>query len=865
MLAVMLCVLLSSGTLTGSAAGAESATPGTTESTTLQAAADSPTPTAIPAVEPKAEPTATPTVETEPTESAAASPSQSPATETLAPGEATDTPATETPPVCDIPDCPHVKQDAEGQWVAVCPLGEWMLAHGEPTATPSETPAGISLMDATEPGDVVLGSGLTTLYRSGSYKISGGTATSRIVVANQLAVALTLDGVVLDSLTLGSGVSMQISTTGRNVIGKLEPNDGDIVFNGNGSLTVGTVEAPENATLTVEGGSLLLPDGVVSSNGNRSYHFEAAGATSATVDDTAYPFTTPDSADQAYLWLPAASAGFSYRSTVTGGVLTVLSTPEDPGAAIDFDMDGSDELTVEANKSYNILSSGGAPLAHTLSVNQSGVTLSFQNADFSAAADVTVSSAARLHVNGNVALKSLTADADVNLTGSGLLRVGAMDVDTLHCVNTVRVRFDASASPFYSSWQTLVSPVSLDTITALSYQGRKYAFAYRTGAATTLYAPLPAPASGMRYDLDRDGDTLVATQYPTGTQTLVLEGSGLHIDTNGNYVIITHGDTTASMTVAAGLNVMLLLRSVRTGGSLTVGAGTTLGLTLEGSNRLDGGMTLGSGDAISAGGKGALMSGEVTALGSASIHVNATTNWTLQSSAVLGNSTLKPTVINVTGSDGLPVGGTAITLKLGTAKPFTTTTAANGHVTLWGSKKLTNRSVVVLSSANTYADILTSDPANPDALPKISEVAVRSASYVTFTATNAQTAGIQYYINKPGAQMPDTFDAAAGRVARVYGECNIPGLRKGDVVTFRAYAARGIAQTLTADTADGFQFSDPVTFTAGDVRKVYTLAAQKKEYDMYAFKFAAGLIPKGASVIFYKNNVELSSAPTEIG
>ena len=125
-------------------------------------------------------------------------------------------------------------------------------------------------------------------------------------------------------------------------------------------------------------------------------------------------------------------------------------------------------------------------------------------------------------------------------------------------------------------------------------------------------------------------------------------------------------------------------------------------------------------------------------------------------------------------------------------------------MTLWAKKAISNASVVVLSQANTYADILTGDPANPDALPVISDVVIHGNTYVTFTATNAQTVGVQYYVNRSGATMPDTYDASALTEPRLYGQVNFPGLKKGDVVIFRAYAARQSGQTLSAETADGF-------------------------------------------------------------
>jgi len=51
--------------------------------------------------------------------------------------EASVTPFPEdTAPPCDIPDCPHVTVDENGNTVAVCLLGQWMLAHPETTSEP---------------------------------------------------------------------------------------------------------------------------------------------------------------------------------------------------------------------------------------------------------------------------------------------------------------------------------------------------------------------------------------------------------------------------------------------------------------------------------------------------------------------------------------------------------------------------------------------------------------------------------------------------------------------------------------------------------------------------------------------------------
>lgn len=739
-----------------------------------------------------------------------------------------------------------------------------MLAHG--LSTPEPLMAGMmSLLSATDPTAIALTDGTTTLYRSGTYILTGGTATTEVVINANLAVAILFQGATINKLTIGSGASVQVDFTNGSMVNVLHTGDGEILFDGTGSLVVNTVDDLGSATMTMAGGSLLLPDAAVSGNSRKRYDFNAAGASSAIVDSAYFPFTQPDDSDVAHLWLPLPDAGESYRSTVVGGVLTVLSAPEEPSGPTVFDMDGAAELKVGAGQSYAIVSGTGTPIAHTLTVDQTGVSFVFNNVDFFTTADVAVQNAARLHLNGAVKLKNIAATATLNLSGSATLDVGTLNVGALNCANTVRLRFGTNSGACFAAWQTLVSPADLDAVTSLTYNDQSYAIAYAASDHMTVYTPLPAPATGMRYDLQLSGTTLAATQISVGTQTLVLGASGINITASGSYVIVTDSDTTGNLTIAGGLNVSLILRDTRTSGNLTVGAGATVTAILEGSSRFDGGVTLGDGDTFTFGGSGALLTNAVSALGTASTSIGAYTNISLTSGATIGGSSLKPTVINVTDSATLPVTDTAITLKIGTKQPVHTTTAANGHVTLWSAKAITNASVVVLSQLNTYADILTGDPANPDALPVISSVVIHGNSYVTFSTTNAQTAGIQYCLNRPGDTMPDTYDASAQTVARLFGQCNIPGLNSGDVVTFRAYAARVTGQILSAETADAFQFSDQFTYTVGAVRKTYTLDNQSKEYDLYAFKFAAGLIPKGATVTYYKGGTELTSAPTDVG
>ena len=836
---------------------------GTQQETTDAPAADTATPEASETPEDSATPEASATPEDSATPEASATPEDSATPEASVTPEGSPSPEpSATVPMCHQPTCAHIALDEHGNMIALCAYGAWLLENEPETAAGMIKP--VSVMALEKSGSYSLIDGTTTIYRSGTYTLSGGTPASNLVISDNLAVALILNGARIGRLTIGNDVSMQVDFTARNQIDSMLAGSGSTEFDGTGSLVIAAVDDLGTARFTMRGGSIRLPSGAVSRNGRLPYHCDAAGATSATVDGVGFPFTTSDDSNRACLWLTPLGGGGEYQSGVVGSVLAVRSIAPAPGVTGTFDMDDTIPFTAVAGQSVSILSSGGAPRSHTLLVDQANVTLIFSNASFDGTADVNLTTAARVHVSGTSSLQALRGTT-ANLTGSGTLRVGALESTAISCAGDIRLTYDTAAGGWQSGWQALDSPINLATVTRLTYGGRAYAIAAENGESTRFYAPLPAPASGMSYDIRASGIELEAIQVPTGTQTLVLTNAGLSITANGNYVIVNDGTVSGGIQVASGVQATLLLRTVRTTGGIAIGANANCTLSLEGSSSFGGSIALGSGATFAVGGTGALYVSAVTAAGAANVSIGANTNLTLASGTSLGGSNLVRTVINVTNAVGTPVRDAAISLKIGRNAPFTTTTAANGHVTLWRSRALTNMAVVVLSSANTYADILDGNPANPNALPQISGVTIHRQGYVTFTTTGAQTYGIQVYINRSGAVMPDTFDASALQVPRLAGECNIPGLRAGDQVTFRAYAARLAGQTLSAETADGFQFSEAFSFTVTDLRTAFTLADQSKEYDRKAFGFRSGQIPSGATVTYYHGSTQLSAAPVDVG
>ena len=122
-----------------------------------QTQTDTPPATLAPEVSPTPAPTEVPV------ETLAQTPAETPASTDATPQSPSPTPDA-TAPVCDIPDCPHVTVDENGNTVALCPLGEWMLAHPESTPTPAptetETPMALSSLSETlaeETGPLLLG------------------------------------------------------------------------------------------------------------------------------------------------------------------------------------------------------------------------------------------------------------------------------------------------------------------------------------------------------------------------------------------------------------------------------------------------------------------------------------------------------------------------------------------------------------------------------------------------------------------------------------------------------------------------------------------------------------------------------------
>ena len=71
-----------------------------------------------------------------------------------------------------VPGCRHIGVNEAGDVVALCGLGQWLMEEG------SSPESGIMMLAATAPIEMELVDGENILYRSGSYRLTGGGAIS---------------------------------------------------------------------------------------------------------------------------------------------------------------------------------------------------------------------------------------------------------------------------------------------------------------------------------------------------------------------------------------------------------------------------------------------------------------------------------------------------------------------------------------------------------------------------------------------------------------------------------------------------------------------------------------------------------------
>ena len=760
------------------------------------------------------------------------------------------------PSQCPTPDCAHIGVNDAGDVVALCPLGQWMLQE-------ADAQGGIMAYAASEPTAISLVNGTNLLYRSGSYVLTGGGENAQLYVRAGLAVSLWFNGAQLLTLRLPGGTAASLGFSGQSSIHTVAASGASLMIDGAGNLKVtGNFNCDD---VLVLGGSVTLPTGVKSGNGRMPVAFSAPGAQKACLDGKYYCDIAPDASGGVTLWLPPYTGKGGYWGRMEGDTLQVFSIKEEPETDGEIDLSLDEPFAAAPGKSYRLTHSDASRQGRAITVDAAGVTLTLRGAGTaSSAPTIAAGCPVDMHLSGENHIAAMGGQGPFALSGTGTVYVNALSAK-LSAQGALTVCAGSIAQGALDGWQKVtLSAGSMTAGTTAAYGESSLPAAYETSAPGIAYVPLPAPQPGYSYQgAAQNGVLAIAAVADTVGETVVVGMDDVALG-SGNYRLTSVGGGEKGIAIADGASVTLLLDGATALGPLEIGANATVRIAVAGSNAL-GTVRLGKGAALSIGGSGAVDASAIAGSDGASVTVEDKTCLNLASGGALPGSKLRPTVIAVTDENNAPMASRQVVLKLGQESPFTTFTGRGGRVTLWRKQALSGVDVVVLSDANTYAAVLNGGSAAPDALPKITNVKARAYGAVTFDTDTGNSLGVMYIVSNQEEELPDTWAPTAGMAYMQGGECLIPGVKPGDVVTFRAFACAQAGAQLTGDTADAFAFGDKLCFTVKDERVPLDIPPQRRTYNQKAFKLSAKLYPKDADVSYFRNGSLLEGAPVNVG
>lgn len=757
----------------------------------------------------------------------------------------------ERAPKCTVPGCRHIGVNEAGDVVALCGLGQWLMEVG---SAPQD---GIMTLAATAPIEMELVDGENILYRSGSYHLTGGGENATLYIRDNMVLSIELDGVQLLTLRVSQKSVVTIGFQGYTTIQTLTAPDAAVKLSGSGCLTV--ANNLNYGVLNVERGNVRLPSGAVSDNGRRPVVFEAPGAEQAYVDGKFFTYVKAGSDGKVTLWLPAPGEGGSYWGRMNGNTLEVSSLAEPPAEDGKIDLSEAEPFHAEAGKSYTLYATDPANQGRVIR-GAAGASFTLTSAGTEGSAPTFEDGGGTLYVSGDTYLNALSGPYAVS--GTGRLHVGRLSAPNLTAQGGLTIRAAGGNAPTaWTAVQVSGGDAALD-LTA-QYNGADLPVLFFAENPQTVYAPLPAAAAGYHYAATVQGGKLLlqAVEDEEGA-SVTLDASDHTFDASGNYRIVSEGGTSGKIIVADGVSVKLTLAGAYTSGDLRIGAGASVTLVLQGANAV-GPVVVGDGATLSLSGTGALDAASIS--GGGTVSIAETTNLSLSSGTALPGSALQPTVIAVTDDQNAPMARTQIVLKLGNQEPFNVTTGRNGTVTLWRAQALSGTDVVVLSDQDTYAAVINGGAASPDALPVIRNVKATPYGSITFETDTGNTLGVQYIVSDKEEEMADTWVPTAGVALLRGGECTIPGLKDGDVVTFRAFACAQAGVTLSGDTASAFAFSEKVVFTVKEERQPLVIADQERTYNGKAFQLNKKLYPESATVSYFQDGELMQRAPVKVG
>ncbi len=847
--------------------------------------------TEIPTDAPTEAPTETPTeLPTEmPTETPTAIPTDAP-TEipTQAPTPAPTAAPTEAPwdeaacdhanvncaqaPACDLPDCVHVAQDANGLDVPLCAKGRWVLDRQDELARNELGGDAQRMTRSIRVTPIDLNKGDATLYRSGRYIIRGGEARpgAKLTVAENRVVALDMTGATVEIASLNKNVDAALRLVNARVSQLTLAQAREIALDlgegeGSGSW-IGMMQV-DRAHVTVKGGEAAIDQventgrvtivsgsvraSLTEDEGRTMTAFPASGATLITVDGGA---STQLSGGQetAYLWLPAPREGFHWACEAAEGtqlrVYQQQTLPESGGTAIVLGQTNA----LAAGQTYSL--AGTIPAGTVLTIDEENVSVVLDNAVYAGeGALIRATKRYTLYTRGTCAVKSaagaaLAGPVDVRVEGS--LALSGVEGQATFAGD--RIAFDTPPAG-YTRYAVVGEGAALPDNLTVTLDGAVCPLLTCQGGVL-----LPTPAGGAEYAMELAGARLaVTTTRPTAQeQTYVLnriEENPVAVDAQ-RFTLTS--DSGASGVGAAEKDVILratagsgTLRGAAVGTLTAEGAQTAL--TSEGTSVIKTLTVTGGGKLQLSCASGRLTVGEIA--GDVTLHGN------IQTAAQPGLT------ITLTRADGQP--GEATTLRLG-GETYAYTTFPGGVYALHGFPELEGQAVAAYNDAGeVYTGVVRGGQAALTTGLTISDVAgafqADGTLRVTFTCSGAQSAGVQYVVGPAAQELPDDFVAQAQRVDAANGQAVIGGLQAGDVVTYRVYVNNTAGVALTAASADGFQFSQALTAAA---RIPFTVEAGAADADYTGKAYKNPLtLPAGATVTYLGSHLNSQGVPVKVG
>lgn len=398
---------------------------------------------------------------------------------------------------------------------------------------------------------------------------------------------------------------------------------------------------------------------------------------------------------------------------------------------------------------------------------------------------------------------------------------------------------------------------------------------YLVGDAATPDAPTPQPTPApTRIPEDPnapdeqpeapDDDQTASPDEPEPTPTatpqtdFALSENCPQIDATGLRSFTVHGSGTAVTggILAGGAKQSAVFEDVRLNGALTVHGGA-LTAQLTGDNAL-----IADGDAI-------ILTDSEAALEVRSGRLTLTqrdlTGVTLRGNVqTVPEAAAQHLCLTVTDRAGEPVADTALTLRVN-EKLYHVTTFADGSLHLWGIAPVDGQAVAATDGERVFTAVVMSDHAALIEGLTISGVTCEEQGdtlIVRFACEGAKSAGVMYAVGSMTRELPDNWVSDAKYVAATDGEAVIRGLKPGETVSLRVYAANAEDAALTEMTSDGFQFGELV---AHKIRPQYAVdkGALDAPYTGKAYVLPVEL-PEGFTVTYTGTHL-INGKPVQIG